>query len=169
MFTLDDPKWEQLNGGYRQPYDPRSALRAVEFGFNMQPAWDELWENLFHQGDVGEASYAAIPFLVRVHADYDRQDWNLYALAAAIDLARDEADNPPVPDWLRQDYDAAWAALLALALKQMPRAKSTEEVRSILSVIAIAKGQRELGSVIQATQGEERVVEFLRDYYGTKG
>ena len=31
----DDDLWRNLTGGYRTPYDPRSALRSLELGENV--------------------------------------------------------------------------------------------------------------------------------------
>jgi hypothetical protein len=53
-----------------------------------------MWEELHHQGDVGDASYAAVPELVRIHRDGRAADWNLYAMVAIIELARTESQNP---------------------------------------------------------------------------
>jgi hypothetical protein len=63
MLALDDRKWKELLGGYKVPYDASHALRRLERGAD---AWKELWEELHHQGDLGEASYAAVPKLVRI-------------------------------------------------------------------------------------------------------
>jgi len=60
MLSFDDPRWRQLRGGYGSPYDPRKALLSLERGTDVLAAWSELWEELHHQGDVGEASYAAV-------------------------------------------------------------------------------------------------------------
>lgn len=55
-MDLRDPRWAGLCGGYRIPYDPGDALTAIRTGGGADAAWQELWENLYHQGDVGEAS-----------------------------------------------------------------------------------------------------------------
>jgi hypothetical protein len=65
-------------------------------------AWSELWQELFHQGDVGTASYAAVPHLLRVHVARDVPDWNTWVMVGAIELARDMRRNPALPDWLRR-------------------------------------------------------------------
>jgi len=44
------------------PYDPQPALDRV--ASDRSAALDELWENLYHQGDVDSASYSAVPWLV---------------------------------------------------------------------------------------------------------
>jgi hypothetical protein len=65
MLPLFDAKWAKLTGGYRVPYDPSAALSRLEQG---QDVWPELWNELHHQGDVGEDSDAAVPHLVRIAA-----------------------------------------------------------------------------------------------------
>jgi hypothetical protein len=114
QMDLDDPAWGRLLGGYRVPYDPRKALRALEQGDDTEGAWAELWNELHHQGDVGAASYAAVPHLVRIHAARGVPDWNTYALVAIVEEARRESRNPRLPANLRDAYEAAWHQLVEL-------------------------------------------------------
>ena len=104
MLSLEDKKWQELHGGYRAPYDVSVALRSMQDGVNI---WAELWEELHHQGDVDIASYAAIPQLVRIASSGTGRDWNFYGLLATIEVARHREGNPPVPAWLKADYDGA--------------------------------------------------------------
>ena len=67
MLSLNDERWQNLDGGYRTQFDPTSLLSQLESGQGSKAAWHELWEGLHHQGDVGEASYAAVPHLVRIY------------------------------------------------------------------------------------------------------
>jgi hypothetical protein len=55
-----DIPWDELEGGYRQLYDPRLAFAAIADGSGD---WGELWQELHHQGDVGTASYAAMSLI----------------------------------------------------------------------------------------------------------
>jgi hypothetical protein len=57
-------------------------LQKIERREDAAAAWQELWEELHHQGDVGDASYAAVPELVRIHRSESAVDWNPYALVA---------------------------------------------------------------------------------------
>jgi len=66
MLSFDDKRWNNLMGGYKTPFDPRPSLQKLESHQDTASAWEELWEELHHQGDVGDASYAAIPELVRI-------------------------------------------------------------------------------------------------------
>lgn len=84
MLDLGDPRWVGLHGGCRVPYDPRNVLRLLGSGQHSDEAWAELWQELHHQDDVGEASYAAVPYLVQMQARLYVADWNIYALAATI-------------------------------------------------------------------------------------
>src|SRR5271170_4614157 len=104
MLSLDDNRWNNLTGGYRMKCDPRPLFVQLESEQTRETAWHELWEELHHQGDVGEASYAAVPHLVRIYRKRGVIDWNTYAIVAVIELARDGATNPEVPQWLKEDY-----------------------------------------------------------------
>lgn len=83
-MILTDPKWEGLEGGYRIPYDPRPVLSKLAGGIEVDHAWEELWNELHHQGDVGEASFAAVPALVDLYTSSRQPDWNLFSLSATL-------------------------------------------------------------------------------------
>ena len=151
-MQLDDERWSKLHGGYKEPYDPRDALRRLEHG--DASAWNELWERLHHQGAIGEASYAAVPVLVRIHQARGVPDWNTYGMAAMIEKARHDGRNPPLPDWLLQDYEAAWRKLEALTLADFWNADSYELIHSIIAVLAFRKGRITLGRMALLTEDE---------------
>ena len=146
MLSLTDTRWHSLKGGYRVPYDSSDALRRLEQGRDV---WDELWQELHHQGDVGEASYAAVPQIVRICGNAARRDWNPCALAALIEVERHRTSNPPIPYWLTADYSAAWRDLETLALKDLRGASDKDLIQSALAVIALARGQLQLGAFLR--------------------
>jgi hypothetical protein len=151
---LTEERWAGLLGGYRIPYDPRKALQRLEQG-DAAAAWDELWNELHHQGDIGEASFAALPHLVRIHERRGVPDWNTYALIAIIELARDSTDNPQLPPDLQHCYEAAWRCLVEIGLREIGVAQDATMVTSIIGVLAIEKGQRTLGRLaIEFTEDE---------------
>jgi hypothetical protein len=129
-----------MTGGYRMECDPRPLLAELESAQNRETAWHELWEELHHQGDVGEASYASVPHLVRIHRTSGILDWNTYAIVATIELARGNGNNPEVPKWLEEDYLRAIRELAEMSAAEIWRTEKTEAVRAILGVIAIARG-----------------------------
>src|SRR4051794_35770324 len=102
MLPLDDPRWQTYRGGYRAPYDASPALRRLFDEGATPELWDELWEDLHHQNDVGSASYAAVPWLVEFLRRCPKLDWNPLGMIAVIELAR--PSNPPVPPELGESY-----------------------------------------------------------------
>jgi len=155
MLSLDDERWSSLNGGYRVPFDPRPLLRKLEAGEDVQAVWDGLWQGLHHHGDVGEASYAAVPHLVRIHQQRGVVDWNTYAIVATIELARGIGTNPEVPAWLDEGYQEAIHQLAETGLRELPHAEGKEAIRSILGILAIWKGARTYGLVLSAFSEDE--------------
>jgi hypothetical protein len=142
VLSLDDKRWENLEGGYRTRFDPRPLLSELQADKNAKAAWHELWEGLHHQGDVGAASYAAVPHLVRIYRERGVLDWNAYAIVAVIELARDDGKNPEVPRWLEDDYFQAIRDLAEAGAIEVLQTKNVEEIRAILSILAISAGAR---------------------------
>jgi hypothetical protein len=83
----------------------------------------------------------AIPHLVRIHRQRQVVDWNTYALAATVELARGVKTNPDVPEWARGSYDEALRELGRLGLEELPRAANPETVWSILGLLALVNGR----------------------------
>jgi len=156
MIGLDDPIWASLQGGYRVHYDPRKALRSLAQSREVDAVWAELWEELHHQGDVGEASYATVPELVGIHAKRGIPDWNTYALVAVIEDARRAPRNPELPLWLKGSYDCALRQLADIGLHEIRGASEPELVNSIIAVLAFSKGQPLLGRFAIAFTEDER-------------
>lgn len=159
-MDLSDERWLGLKGGYRLPYDPRPALRALERDQGADAAWSELWEELHHQDDVDIASYAAMPLIADLAEAGQTGAWNAWALAVTIELARANIRNPPIPDWLAPDYDDAWRRLGVAAMAALPQAQDPLVVRSLLAVIAIHKRLPVLGK-LAADFSEEELREIL--------
>jgi hypothetical protein len=141
-MTFDDGRWIGLKGGYGMAFDPRPLLVKLESGLDVDHVWGELWDELHHQGDVGEASFAAVPHLARIYRERGGLGWNTYAIVAIIELRRNEGKNPDVPDWLRDEYFNAIRDLARIAQSQIETAQESEETRAMLSIVAIEKGLR---------------------------
>jgi hypothetical protein len=136
-------------------------LYDLELNVHAKEAWHELWEELRHQGDVGEAFYAAVPHLVRIHRKRKLDEWNTYALVAVIELARGKGKNPEVPEWLKEEYFSAIQDLAKLGSTEILRVEDPEDVRAILSIIALAKGAR-IHARFLLEYPEEEMIAFER-------
>jgi hypothetical protein len=159
MLSLTDSRWKQMSGGYRVPYDASLPLLQLERG---EDVWDDLWQNLHHQGDVGEASYAAVPHLVRISRTSPYRSWNCYAIAATIEIERHRKSNPPLPAWLQPDYEVAWRELAALALSDLATTTDIYMLHSALSIVAIARGDLKLGGLL-CHFDESEIAELAED------
>ena len=148
MLNFDDERWSQLEAGYRIVFDVRPLLLKLNSGRDTPEVWKELWNELHHQGDVGAASYAAVPHLVKIHKERGIVDWNTYAIVAVIELARTESNNPDVPNWLNDSYFQAVNDLARIGTAEIFKTSDTETVRSILSLLAIAKDLRIHGQFV---------------------
>lgn len=142
MLSFDDSRWSELKGGYNIPFDPRPLLNQLENESDIGPVWSELWNELHHQGDVGEASFAAVPHIVRMYCSRGALDWNAYGIVATVELARNEAENPDVPEWLKDEYFRAIGELAEKGISELSNAPDSDSCRAILSVIALQKGLR---------------------------
>lgn len=153
-MDFSDDRWVGLLGGYRTPYDPRPTLSELFKCPGSGMAWIALWEELHHQGDVGVASYAAVPAIAQIARADSAGDWNPYALAATIEEARWSPSNPDLPAWLTPAYEEAWVVLFDCALSLLQHTKSENAIASAISVIAIHKGQRNLARLSLLTEDE---------------
>jgi hypothetical protein len=155
MLSFDDKRWDGLEGGYRVPFDPRPLLLRLESEEDVAAVWHEIWNELHHQGDVGEGSYAVVPHLVRIYRQRGALDWNTYAIVAIIELARGRGENPDVPKWLEEDYFSAIGELSEIGIAEYRHAKEPEEIRGILEILAIQKGVRTHGKFLVEYSEEE--------------
>lgn len=165
MLAYDDTKWKELKGGYKVLYDPTPSLKNLERGVSVKEAWEELWQELHHQSDVDEASYATVPHLVRIQQATHSLDWNLYALASVIETERHRKTNPPLPVWLAESYHQAWKLLTELAIEDLRHASDATTIQALLGAIALGKGQLLLGNVI-TTFTQDEFEEILEEHVG---
>jgi hypothetical protein len=146
---------EASNGRLSDSIRPSPFPAKLENQHDTASPWKELWDELHHQGDVGDASYAAVPELVRIYRIVGAADWNLYAMVAIIELSRTESQNPVLPDWLREDYFRSIQELAQMGTKTILAAEDSETKRAILSVIAIAKGLQTHGKFLVSYSEDE--------------
>ena len=163
MLNYEHPEWNQMKGGRATPYNPVTAMQKLESGENADDGWKELWDQLHHQGDIGEASNASVTQLVRIHKEKRHLDWNFYALVSLIEVERHRTTNPRLPVWLEASYKEAWTTILELRLDDLRRTTDELNVRVILGAVALAKGLRELGAFI-TTMDQSELEEYLEEY-----
>ncbi|HEX4267175.1 MAG TPA: hypothetical protein VHY36_04770 [Steroidobacteraceae bacterium] len=92
---------------------------------------------------------------MRISAAKRVRDWNLYALAATIEVERHRRGNPPIPDWAETDYRHAWHELVRLALADLASSCDALTLRAALSVVALGREDLKLGALLNYVDTDE--------------
>ncbi len=138
MVEVPSVDWAAL----RQAYGPAANIPALleraatdtRGGHVPGSPWFDLWSALCHQGDTYTASYAAVPFLVRLAERIsDRFLYDPLLLAASIELSRLEGNGPPLPPDVAPTYRAALERGLQLATDALDNAPPDTDARRALA------------------------------------
>jgi len=112
-------------------------------------------------------SFVVLPHLVRIHRKRNAVDWNTYAIAASVELARGTDGNPEVPSWAREAYENALRELACVGVGELASANDRETVRSILAVLAIVHGARTYGRLLVEFT-EDEILELEKAAFGER-
>jgi hypothetical protein len=165
-MTLNDKLWKELQGGYKTDYDASVPLRQLEEAKDekgIKKVYDELWNELHHQGDVGLASYLALPQLVRIAKIKRLFDWNLLGLCTVIELQRHRGNNPPLPTEHTDYYEDGLKELKQFIISNIGTEKDEMTLRVALSALATCSGQIKLGKAI-IELSDDVMDEFLEQF-----
>lgn len=162
-MELEDRNWGLLEGGYRIPYDaskPLRKLKGAEKANERQEIFDELWQNLHHQGDVGMASYLAIPHLIDICIESKSLDWNFIGLCVTIENCRLNGENPELPNQYDDLYFGSLTKFEKYLSVNLKNISDRTAFRLTLSLLATVNGQPRLGKAIENLD-EDAVDGFL--------
>jgi hypothetical protein len=165
-LTLEDNIWKELNGGYKLRYDATAPLKQLENTDDKKEIYrifDELWNELHHQGDVGVASYLAVPQLVRIAKQKRLFDWNILALCSTIEQQRHLGTNPLLPTEFREYYEEGLLELKAFIIDNLNSVKDEITLRSALSALAVCNGEIKLSKAI-IKLSDDVLNEFLEQF-----
>lgn len=166
LLPLDDPRWATYRGGYnRAPFDVVSLIRNLQTHGATEDFWQTVWDDLQHQGDVGEASYAIIPYLVDYQSHQREPDEQLYHYCVVVDLAQTESGNPPIPLEIEFAYAKALRRLPVIGAELMRRGCSEATVMGVAATTALAAGHRTLARAYLEF-GRDEALEYLRNLNG---
>lgn len=152
MLSLDSERWRDLRHAYGAAEDIPELLKQLELhpddGDDAEP-WFSLWSALAHQGDVFQASFAAVPHVV---AALGRAPASappvFFHFPAWVEICRLKRGDVVEPD-LANAYFEALTKLPNLAVAALASARcDTYILQCSLSAIASAKGQAALGEAL---------------------
>lgn len=142
LLPLDHPRWSEYHGGYnRAPINLVPFLYKLRSGVMRDDDWDILWNDLHHQGDVGEASYAVVPYLVEYARTAAQIEWHVFGFNAVVELERTEHRNPPVPLEIRASYESALRELPRIGLDRVA-VWGADAFEPFMACLALSFGRR---------------------------
>jgi len=166
-LELNDPRWAEMEGGYKGTlYNASEALNKLKNATTSEDVntiYQELWDELHHQGDVGLASYYSVPHMVSAAKSNQIIDYNVLGLVSLIEIQRHK-NNPPIPSLFYLAYSEALNELSLLAISIINNDWDLSTASAALTAIAIAKKQIKLGNAIQNMDSEDVIEEFLENY-----
>lgn len=167
MTDLDQPIWNELKGAYGSPYNAAPVLRALETASSDEegPLWATLWEELYHQGDIGEAAYFAVPHLVRIAGSKPVLTPETFTFVAVVELERPRQPDPEPPARAAEAYRAALESLPNMIATHPHRAWSAELAQAICAALAATRGQGELARAVLELDPETTRA-FLKEQIG---
>lgn len=167
MLSLDSPRWSELRHAYGAAGEIPALLRTLK---SVPPSagdtepWSTLWSALAHQGDVFDASFAAVPHVVdALSRDPLKADFSYLQFPAWIEVCRVK-NGIEVPSDLRADYFAALARLPELVAAASVREWDEGFLRCALAALSAAKGQATIAEAsLELTP--EVAQEFMEWFY----
>jgi hypothetical protein len=160
--------WKKLNHAFGSAENIPALLAKIslfpdETSYEQEP-WFSLWSSLYHQGDIYNASFAAVPEIVK-HLTNDPQQatFSFFALPASIEIARAKS-NLAIPSELSSAYFEAIRALASLATKLAYSESKPLISRATTAAFAVSVGQHAYAELVLEIPPEE-ISEVLEWYY----
>jgi hypothetical protein len=147
------------------------VIPCGELGDQLQRAgisgqfWEVVWDELHHQGDVGEATYARIPYLVDYQSRQRELDEQLFHFCVVVDLAQPENNNPAIPAEIEFSYAKALRQLPIIGVDLLKRGCEEHIVMGVTAATALAAGHRMLARAYLEF-GRTDALEYLQDLNG---
>ncbi len=167
MITLDDKIWKVVEGGYKIPYNPSLSLKklwAANNPLEIKEFWEEFWNELHHQGDVGLASYLTVPELVKYCKQKKIFEWNPVGLCIVIEQQRVLGDNPELPIEFQDYYIKGLRQLKEFALENIDNCSNKKDFMLTFSTIATCSNEQKLGKAIMEMMDEYVFDDFLDQF-----
>ncbi len=166
LIPIEDERWRHYRGGYNRAIaDLTSLLQKLVTGDASEGEWGVLWDELHHQGDVGEASYAVVPYLAEYAKRASTVAWHAFGFPVVVELARSNRGNPKLPAELEASY---FAALRELPMTALSRGLDTWDklcFEPVMASLALSLGRR-LHAELYLDLTENEISEFYKYYEG---
>jgi len=151
----------ELTNFQGEPCNIQSYLELYKEGKTSEVS-EWLWNELYHQGDIGTASVAWVLEAHEIFLSLKDIDWNYLGFVYAVMEALEENEFIPCPEWAKEKYRPVAIKTLQHALNYISEPITEEQQVSILGLsIAITKTYKSFALVEYAWGGyEERLMDL---------
>jgi hypothetical protein len=166
LLPLEDSRWATYRGGYGGVlYNAVPIIQRLQSEGATEEFWEHVWAELHHQGDVGEATYALVPYLVDYQSRQSELDEQLFHFCVLVDLQQTENNNPAIPSEIEFSYMRALRALPVIGAERLKRGVAEHVVMGVTAAIALAAGHRVLARAYLEF-GRDDALTYLKDLCG---
>lgn len=160
MIDLNSPRWTELQHAYGAATAIPLLLQQLQDlptdEGDAEP-WFSLWSALAHQGDVYQASFAAVPHIIAALSRSPETASEVYFhFPTWIEICRNKHAVRVDRD-LEAAYFDALARLPALVEKAAGKHWDTGFAACALSATAVAKGQHALAEALLALSSDDAI------------
>ncbi len=167
MIDLNHDIWQELKGGQDTLFDASIVLKKLQEANDpkeINQVLKELWQGLHHEGNLGMASYFALPALVKIAREKKIFNWLFLLICSTIEQQRHLKDNPQLPASLVKYYNQGLDNLKLYVLENMQNEHNKLTQTTALATLATCNGQPKLGKAIQELNDSYVLDEFLLDF-----
>lgn len=154
MLALNDSRWSSLFHAYGTAQDIPGLVLALaqdtgpKSSCDSEP-WFSIWSSLCHQGDVFDASYAAVPHIVEIGCQATGPiDFSFFQFPVAVDVARKNGRGPTMPVDLSEAYFGAIQRIEDCIAQHREEIWDEATLLSVLAAQAIAKGNHRVAEAV---------------------
>lgn len=144
MLSLESNRWSELQHAYGDASNiPALLSQLIDLPSSNGDAepWFSLWSALAHQGDVYDASFAAVPHVIHAAASNPlKADAVYFQFPAWVEICR-KKNGLELPRELSEAYLEALSRLPSLVAQAATREWDADFLQCALSAISVAKGQ----------------------------
>ena len=169
MLALESDRWATLSHAYGAAHDIPDLLRQLDDAppgedWQAEPYFT-LWSALYHQDDIYDASYAAVPHLVaQCQVAPMKTQWTVAHLATRIELARQRRWGPEIPNDLQAAYRDAIQRLPHACLDMLSAQNEKNLISISAAAVALLHGEVDLAEAYEELQREQAkdAIEWLK-------
>lgn len=160
-LPLDSERWVELRGGHGR-YDAAPILEELLEGYlPLDRFWSLAWAELHHQGEVGNASYLAIPWIWAHYCSNELEpDEELVWFVGTVERCRHRGDNELLLEAYAKGFQRSLREIAATCAAVVRSSHGFHFLKGSMHLLAVLAGQDELAELMDLVE-EDQVAELI--------